>query len=88
MFASVLTANAAVAINAGNDTISRSQLDLRTNFTIVDKNHPVSDDGSLDTFKYYANNTNSFRFVIIDSANAVKWIGNQISCHGNRDWRQ
>jgi hypothetical protein len=79
MFAAMPFASAASSIGAGNDATSRPHLDSRNNFTIIDKNHPVSDDGALNAFKYYAGNTNSFRFVIVDGSNVVKYVSPQVT---------
>src|SRR3989344_5943172 len=70
---------AAGSITVGNPAISRANLDTFTNFTIIDTNSPVSANGTLDTFTYYADNTNPFEFVIVDAGNVVKYISPTIT---------
>ncbi|MEK7081038.1 MAG: hypothetical protein AAB902_01465 [Patescibacteria group bacterium] len=77
-FGLAMPAKAAI-VDVGNTAISRTSLDGFSNFTIVDTNNPVSANGSLDTFTYYAKNTNSFEFVLVDSSNVVKWISPTIT---------
>jgi hypothetical protein len=69
----------AADISIGNDTTVRSFLDTYTNFTIVDTNHPANISGYLTTFSFYASNTNSFRFVVVDKDDVVKWVSNPIN---------
>jgi len=69
----------AASFTLGNTAISRSQVDARSNFTVVDTNSPASTSGQIISFAYYANNTNPFRFVIVDSSNAVKYVSPQIT---------
>jgi len=64
----------AAGINVGNDAIDRAVVDTYSNFTIIDTNNPVSVDGWLTAFNYYAKNTNKFQFVLIDGSNVVKWV--------------
>src|SRR3990167_5772203 len=72
------TASAAV-IDVGNGALNRSFIDGSSNFTVIDVNNPVSANGFLDTFTYFASNTNSFEFVLVDSSNVVKWVGPTIT---------
>lgn len=69
----------AASIDVGNAAINRANLDGYSNFTIIDENNPVSADGYLDTFTYYAANTNSFEFVLVDESNMVKWVSPMIT---------
>jgi hypothetical protein len=64
----------AAGINVGNPAIDRAVVDTYSNFTIIDTNNPVSADGWLTTFNYYAKNTNPFQFVLVDGSNVVKWV--------------
>lgn len=64
---------AAVSV-AGNDTAPRTYVDTWFDFTIVDTNHPVTHAGTITSFAYYAANTNTFSFVVVNSANAVTYI--------------
>ncbi len=72
----------ALGVTVGNPAISRANVDSYSNFTIIDTNSPVSATGWLTTFSYYAVNTNSFEFVLVDSANVVKWISPTITPAG------
>lgn len=69
----------AATVTVGNPAINGTATDTYSNFTIVDSNHPVSANGTLSTFSYYAANTNPFEFVIVDSSNVVKWISPKIT---------
>ncbi len=77
MFALPMTASAA-AFTLGNDANSRPIVDTYSNFTIIDTNNPALVDGQINSFDYYASNTNPFRFVLVDSTNKVLWISDQI----------
>ena len=72
----------ATTLTVGNDTTARAIVDTYGNFVIIDTNHPVTASGGLNTFSYYASNTNAFRFVLVDSANKVLWISDQITPAG------
>ncbi len=63
----------------GNSATQRTQVDNYSNFTIIDSNNPATDSGKLTKFKYYAANTNSFRFLVVDTDNIVKWISPKIT---------
>ena len=63
----------------GNDVTIRSEVDTRSDFTIVDTNHPASGAGTLTLFQYYAGNLNPFRFIVVDTANVVKWVSPQLT---------
>jgi hypothetical protein len=76
----VLSPNVGAAVmNAGNDANLRPNLDTMSNFVVVDTNHPVTSLGELNTFNYYAKNTASFRFLLVDSAHKVLWISDLIT---------
>jgi hypothetical protein len=64
----------AASLAVGNSAVSRANTDTYSNFTIIDTNVPVSANGVLDTFTYYAANLNSFEFVLVDSSNVVKYV--------------
>lgn len=82
-FAAVLPAQAlAAGITVGNNTSVQTQLDTYSNFTVIDTNHPVSGNGSLSTFNYYAANTNPFAFVLVDSSGVVQWMSDTITPAG------
>lgn len=68
----------ATTLTVGNDTTVRTITDTATNFTIIDKNHPSTSSGVLKTFSYYAANTNTFRFVLVDASSKVKWVSDEI----------
>lgn len=72
----------AVGVTVGNPAINRAVVDTYSNFTIIDTNNPVSANGWLTTFGYYASNTNPFEFVLVDNANVVKWISAQVTPGG------
>ena len=57
----------------------RPYIDTRANFTIIDTNHSSSEFGTLNTFSYYAANTNPFRFVLVDELNVVQWVSDEIT---------
>lgn len=63
----------------GNDANSRSQVDTRSNFTVIDTNHPANSSGQITSFRYYASNTNPFRFVVVDGSFRVQWVSPQIT---------
>ncbi|MGE5297638.1 MAG: hypothetical protein ACM3KM_00555 [Acidobacteriaceae bacterium] len=69
----------AAGITVGNPAVSRAVVDTYSDFTIIDTNNPVSGNGWLTSFSYYAQNTNSFEFVLVDSTNVVKWISSKIT---------
>ncbi|MFH0852445.1 MAG: hypothetical protein V1845_02495 [bacterium] len=64
----------AATFSVGNDIAARTQVDTFHNFTIVDTNHPSPSSGQLTSFNYYASNTNSFRFVLVDASSIVRWV--------------
>jgi len=70
------------SFTVGNDTTARVITDGYSNFTIIDTNNPSSDLGLLNTFSYYAANTNSFRFVLVDGSDVVKWVSDPITPPG------
>lgn len=69
----------ATTLTVGNDTTVRTITDTATNFTVIDKNHPSTDLGVLKTFSYYAANTNTFRFVLVNADSVVKWVSDEIT---------
>ena len=69
----------AASVVVGNPAIARANLDTYSNFTIIDTNHPVSASGSLGVFQYYAANTNSFEFVLVNASNVVEWVSPTIT---------
>ncbi|MBN2438711.1 MAG: hypothetical protein JXL20_08935 [Deltaproteobacteria bacterium] len=69
-------------ITVGNDTAAREEADGWSDFVVVDKNHPVSLDGWLTIFKYYALDQSPFRFILIDGSNTVRWVSEQITPAG------
>lgn len=72
-------------IVAGNDTngpATRPVVDTFGDFVIVDTNHPVSADGWLTRFDYYAVNAYPFRFVLVDQSNVVQWVSDEITPPG------
>jgi hypothetical protein len=71
-----------VQIGVGNEAIDRPVVDTRTNFAIVDTNHPVNGFGVLTEFYYYAANTNPFRFIVVDQDLEVKWVSDEITPPG------
>jgi len=80
-FAFVPIAGAAT-LTVGNDTTVRATVDTLADFVIVDSNHPASNSGTLDSFSYYAANTNPFRFVLVDNTNKVLWVSSEITPPG------
>ncbi len=75
----IATPALAAGVTVGNAAINRSTVDTYSNFTIIDTNAPVSANGWITTFSYYASNTNPFEFVFVDGANVVKWISPTIT---------
>lgn len=73
---------AVLSLTVGNDDAYRSITDTYYNFTIIDTNNPSSEFGALNTFSYYAANTNPFRFVLVDEGDVVKWLSNEITPPG------
>ncbi len=67
------------AYDAGNDAVSRANVDTYSNFTIVDTNNPFATDGLVEMFEYYAANTNKFRVLIVDETSEVKWVSPEIT---------
>jgi len=78
IFAFVSSVDAAV-LSIGNDDEPRPVVDTYHNFTIIDTNNPATANGEIDTFKYYASNTNPFKFVVVDGSGVVKWISSLIT---------
>jgi len=66
----------------GNDATERLITDTYYNFTIIDTNNPSSELGALNTFSYYAKNTNTFSFVLIDESDVVQWVSDPITPAG------
>ncbi len=69
----------AAAISAGNNAVARAQMDTFQNFTVVDYNTPVSSDGTINLFNYYASSTYPFNFLFVDNDNRVRWMSDQIT---------
>ena len=67
------------ALQASADITPGSQIDSSSNFTIIDTNTPIASNGNITSFSYYASNTNPFEFVVVDSANMVKWVSPMIT---------
>jgi hypothetical protein len=68
-------------IVAGNDTYGpevRPFVDTYGNFVIVDTNHPVSANGWLTKFDYYAVNPFALRFILVDGNDVVQWVSDEI----------
>ena len=63
----------------GNDTTARTQLDLASNFTVVDTNHPATSAGTITSFGYYASNMNPFNFILVNSSGVVQWVSPTIT---------
>jgi len=66
----------------GNDATERPVTDTYHNFTIIDTNNPSSEFGALNTFSYYAANTNPFKFVLVDELSVVQWVSDPITPPG------
>jgi len=69
----------ASTITVGNDINDRLYVDTYQNFTIIDTNNPALVKAELQSFEFYAKNSNPFRFVIVDDTNEVKWISDEIT---------
>jgi uncharacterized repeat protein (TIGR01451 family) len=63
----------------GNDDTVRPNTDSYSNFTIIDTNNSSSELGLLNTFSYYAKNSNPFRFVLVDESDVVQWVSAEIT---------
>ena len=72
----------AIGVTVGNPAVSRAVVDTYSNFTVIDTNNPVSANGWLTSFSYYAANTNPFEFVLVDSTNVVKWVSPTVTPAG------
>ncbi len=72
----------AAGVTAGNPATNRATTDTFSNFTIIDTNNPVGTNGTLNTFTYYAANTNPFQFVVVDAANVVQYVSPTITPSG------
>jgi hypothetical protein len=72
----------AASISVGNDTAERGEADGYENFTVIDTNHPVSANGWLTIFRYFALDQGPFRFVLVDASNKVQWVSAQITPPG------
>jgi hypothetical protein len=71
----LLSAHAfAAVLTVGNDSAVRTQVDTASNFTVIDTNHSATANGQITSFGYYASNMNPFSFVVVDSANKVKYV--------------
>ncbi|HEX3100124.1 MAG TPA: hypothetical protein VHQ41_04130 [Patescibacteria group bacterium] len=77
-FAYAGIAQATAGVTVGNPAYIGSITDTYSNFTIIDTNNPVSANGWLSSFSFYAANTNPFEFVLVDTSNVVKWISPKI----------
>ncbi len=66
------------AYDAGNDATDRGNVDTYFNFTIVDTNNSFAVGGDIDSFEYYAANTNPFRVVLVDG-DVVEWVSEEIT---------
>ncbi len=72
-------AAASTTITVGNPAVSRAVTDTYQNFTVIDTNNPVSANGWLSTFTYYAAYTKPFEFVLVDPSNVVQWVSPTIT---------
>lgn len=77
--AMVSTPVSAAGLTVGNDSTARTVTDTRADFAIVDTNHPATVNGSLTSFSYYASTTNTFRFIVVDGSNVIKWVSEEIT---------
>ena len=66
----------------GNETITRPNVDTYSNFVIVDTNDYSVVDGYVRDFNYWAANSNSFKFLIVDDSKIVKWKSDLITPNG------
>ena len=73
------TSFAGATVTIGNATTARAYTDTYSNFTIIDTAATAPNGGLLSTFRYYAANTGTFQFVVVDSANTVTWVSNEIT---------
>jgi hypothetical protein len=81
----VLAAVAAAAtVNFGNAAIPRQYTDTFNAFSIVDTAATAPSGGVVTDFNYYAANTKSFKFVVIDSVAGahVLWVSPDITPSG------
>lgn len=69
----------AATISVGNDVAERGEADGWSNFVVIDTNHPVSANGWLTIFRYYALDQSPFRFILVDGSNKVQWVSEQIT---------
>jgi len=71
---------AAATLSFGNAAVARPRLDTFSAFTIVDTAATASKEGVITGFRYYAANTRSFRFVLVDSTagRKVLWVSDDI----------
>jgi len=76
------------SFTVGNDDTVRPYTDSYSNFTIIDTNNSSSELGLLNTFSYYAKNSNPFRFVLVDESDVVQWVSAEItpSAPGVQSW--
>ncbi len=56
---------AATTISGGNDVIARPYLDTYQNFVIVDTNHPISGNGVLTGWSFWAGTTGGVQLVVV-----------------------
>ena len=72
-------ASNAVALVVGNPATDRKAVDSYSNFTVIDTNHPVSANGFVSIFQYYAESKKTFEFVLVDKNNTVEWVSPTIT---------
>jgi hypothetical protein len=74
----------AATSNFGNAAVPRTFLDTFSAFTIVDTAATASGDGVITDLNYFAANTHSFRFVLLDSTTGshVLWVSPDITPSG------
>ena len=68
----------AVSATIGNPATDRDSVDTWSNFTIVDTNTSAPFDGYFTTINYYAEQTGTIRFVVVDSSNTMTWLSDPV----------
>lgn len=77
-FWAVAVAAQASPISGGNPVVSRPSLDGFSNFSILDRNHPIDGNGLITQWQIFAGNTNPVELLIYrpTGVNAYALIGN------------
>lgn len=65
----------AVTATFGNDVVERGLADTFRDFVIVDTNTPAPFDGTIERIDYWAQRPGDIRFVLVDPAGVVTWVG-------------